>query len=121
MKREEKSVVLCFSNMKDQIRKEYSVEARQANPREIVNLVLRESLYLPEGEIKRYIRIRIRDCNVQVHINGEGKQEHVSCIYVYKAGGIMFVYILYKVCLHRTLADCTKDALVKKASTTKIL
>ena len=87
----------------DQIRKEYRAEARQANPREIVNLILHESLYLPEGEIKRYIRIR--DCNVQLHINGEGKQEHVSCICVYKAGGIMFVYILCKVCLHRTLAD----------------
>ena len=119
MKREEKSVVICFSNMQDQIRKEYSAEARQANPREIVNSVLHESLYLPEGEIKRYIRIR--DCNVQVHINGEGKQEHVPCICVYKAGGIIFVYILCKVCLHKTLADCTKDALVKKASTVKIL
>ena len=91
MKREEKSVVICFSNMQDQIRKEYSAEARQANPREIVNSVLHESLYLPEGEIKRYIRIR--DCNVQVHINGEGKQEHVyaytrpaaSCSYTYSA------------------------------------
>ena len=62
----------------DHIRKEYRVEARQANPREIVNSILHESLYLPEGEIKRYICIR--DCNVQVHINGEGKQEHVSCI-----------------------------------------
>ena len=102
-KGEEKSMVICFGNMWDLIRKECRAEARQANPREIVDSILHESLYLLEGEIKRYIRIR--DCNVQVHINGEGKQEHVSCIYVYKAGGIMFVYILCKVCLHRTLAD----------------
>jgi len=89
--------------MQDRIRKEYRAEARQANPREIVNSILHESLYLPEGEIKRYICIR--DYNVQVHVNGEGKQEHVSCICLYKAGDIMFVYILCKVCLHRTLAD----------------
>ena len=38
----------------DHIRKEYRVEARQANPREIVNSILHESLYLSEGEIKRY-------------------------------------------------------------------
>ena len=84
MKRGRKIRGYLLQQHADQIRKEYRAEARQANPREIVNSILHESLYLPEGEIKRYIRIR--DCNVQVHINGEGKQEHVSCICVYKAG-----------------------------------
>ena len=103
MKKERKICGYLLRQHADQIRKEYRAEARQANPREIVNSILHESLYLPEGEIKRYICIR--DYNVQVHVNGEGKQEHVSCICIYKAGDIMFVYILCKVCLHRTLAD----------------
>ena len=36
----------------DQIRKEYRVEARQANPREIVNSIFHESLYFARGRNK---------------------------------------------------------------------
>ena len=73
------------------------MHARLISPGEIINLMLQANRERNQG-IYTYT-------DVQVHINGEGKQEHVSCICVYKAGGVMFVYILYKVCLHRTLAD----------------
>jgi hypothetical protein len=83
-------------------------EGTRASPREIVNLIFHASLYLLKGEVKEYTHIR----RLRGHgYGGEGilfylgqtqclkARTHISCMCMYKASGVMFIYVLGMVCL----------------------
>ena len=86
---------IYFINMQIRIRKEYRAEARQANPREIVNSILHENLYLLEGEIKRYIRICYCNCTSTVK---ESKNTYLVYAYTRPAASCSYTYSTRCVC-----------------------
>jgi len=81
-------------------------EGTRASPREIVNLILHASLYLLEGDthIRRLRGHGYGGEGILFYLGQTQRPEARTCIsFMCKAGGVMFIYVLGKVCLRTGL------------------